>query len=643
MKTNLIRSVLLALTVCLTGLTFFTACEDSITINAGNADKYQEAENVYSYVRSITGARQPSVITLFGEELDSTYVYVELSEKALFNIYIKLETDTAALDRYNRANGTNYEMYPGNYVNFINDGRETIAANESKTEPMEIMIRPWGTVGKTYALPIVATIRHNAVKMSPEGYCIFLIKPQPEKLDSNKGTGIKNILYIEVNDENILNAGEYTMKKSGKPFFDVVNIFAANINYNKETGKAYVHCNENVLHILQNANTYIRPLQAKGIKVVLTILGNHDESGVANLSDKTAADFAKTLKQYVDIYGLDGVDFDDEYSRYNHKNPSPGLVVPSGKALARLCYECRKLMPDKIVSVYDFEQYKPVGPIDGTPVSEIIDYSYWGAYANWNQNGATIMKLDKSQYGPSSFNLNYSDSNGGIYINDAKKLRSEGWGIQMYYNLKAGHYDYSSQFNQLGNILFDDGVLWTGTVYKKGSSIGERNIPDYKAYLGSWSVTPAKGSRVFPSMVPTNKALNIRIIENVAGESYKVYGWGDNTETLPFIMNYTSSGRVAINLPQTVLDESRGGLEWTWVARTNFMPVASTMVKDSIEAVFQGYIDNKGAFTIGVSRTYSSFIQALQPVFDFNSTSAYLQIKGSPNFYYAQEPFTLTK
>ncbi|MBR0560773.1 hypothetical protein KB213_12060, partial [Neokomagataea sp. TBRC 2177] len=88
---------------------------------------------------------------------------------------------------------------------------------------------------------------------------------------------------------NILNAGEYTMKSSGKPFFDVVNIFAANINYNKEKGSVYVNCNDNVSYILKNADKFIRPLQAKGIKVCLTILGNHDEAGIANLTTETAA------------------------------------------------------------------------------------------------------------------------------------------------------------------------------------------------------------------------------------------------------------------------------------------------------------------------------------------------------------------
>ena len=76
--------------------------------------------------------------------------------------------------------------------------------------------------------------------------------------------------FVEVNDENILNMGEYTMKSDGKPFFDVVSIFAANINVDSKTGRVHVFCNDQVSFLLRNADKFIRPLQAKGIKVVMS-------------------------------------------------------------------------------------------------------------------------------------------------------------------------------------------------------------------------------------------------------------------------------------------------------------------------------------------------------------------------------------
>ena len=159
---------------------------------------------------------------------------------------------------------------------------------------------------------------------------------------------------MEVNDENILNCGEYVMKESGKPFFDVVSIFAANINVDSESGRVHIHCNDQVSFLLKNADKFIRPLQAKGIKVNMSILGNHDEAGMGNLSQAAAADLAKELKAFVDIYGLDGIDFDDEYTDYK-ENPSPGFEQRSRENYCRLISECRKVMPDKLLGIYEYK------------------------------------------------------------------------------------------------------------------------------------------------------------------------------------------------------------------------------------------------------------------------------------------------
>ena len=84
------------------------------------------------------------------------------------------------------------------------------------------------------------------------------------------------------------------------------------------------------------------------MKVILGILGNHDRSGVANLSKEGAIKFAQELKAVVEAYELDGVFFDDEYSSYGSY---PGFVTPSVEAASRLCYECKRIMPDKLIEL----------------------------------------------------------------------------------------------------------------------------------------------------------------------------------------------------------------------------------------------------------------------------------------------------
>jgi hypothetical protein len=129
---------------------------------------------------------------------------------------------------------------------------------------------------------------------------------------------VKTAVYIEVNDDNPLNAGSYILD-DGTYLFDYVVLFAANIRNRtpcddgcKESG-VHVHLNPNVRHILNNRNKYIQPLQDKGIKVLLGLLGDHDGISFGTMTDAQRATFMANLRSKVDSYGLDGVDFDDEW------------------------------------------------------------------------------------------------------------------------------------------------------------------------------------------------------------------------------------------------------------------------------------------------------------------------------------------
>src|SRR3954451_25351507 len=86
-------------------------------------------------------------------------------------------------------------------------------------------------------------------------------------------TGPVTVAYIEVNNYSMLSAGKYTLANGGAQVIDVAVIFAANINY--DGSNAYLYFNENVQNVLDNVATQVRPLQQKGIKVLLSILGNH--------------------------------------------------------------------------------------------------------------------------------------------------------------------------------------------------------------------------------------------------------------------------------------------------------------------------------------------------------------------------------
>ena len=126
----------------------------------------------------------------------------------------------------------------------------------------------------------------------------------------------KTVMYVEVNNHDFNNVGKYTLAGTNQPAFDM-GIILQPILIMIRSIKPYLYLNERVQQTLNEAETQIRPVQARGTKVLLSILGNHEGAGFANFPTYESADaFAAQLEQVVNTYHLDGIDFDDEYAEY---------------------------------------------------------------------------------------------------------------------------------------------------------------------------------------------------------------------------------------------------------------------------------------------------------------------------------------
>ena len=541
----------IALLACTSNV--FTACEDDITISSEN-NSFGNIEGNFGYVKSAAGAKALTAIAINGDKHGTGHLYFELNKATNKDITVTFKVDESALNTYNQVNGTNYPMYPTDKLSLENEGITTIPAGKRKSSSVELDIQPGGTIGTRYAVAVSATASDGIETSSNNESYIYLVTPQATLPNTEKGR-VKTICYIEVNNENILNAGEYTMENSKKPFFDIVNVFAANIRLNEE-GKPYVHCNPQVTFVLENADKLIRPLQQKGIKVHLTILGDHTPAGMRSLGDEAAKDFAKELKSYVDIYGFDGISFDDEWSNYEQVGGHPGLVVPSQEQYSRLIYECRQIMPDKQIGVYWCKQENgepsinyPLGEIEGKDVNDLLDYTVFGNYNLWNE----LSHIDKTKQCP--YAINVTEDNfypNSVYLS---KIKNE-WGYFAIYNLTASKV-YSSKFNEIGQTLYNDNIIWTEQVYGRTDFTPSRSsaIKDYNYYLGNWKISTAqqynwtgsKWENKFSKM-----EFNIRIEENIKNESYYVYGWapyGKLLEQYPLTMLYTNSDTNPLSIP----------------------------------------------------------------------------------------------
>ena len=270
---------------------------------------------------------------------------------------------------------------------------------------------------------IIACNKMNEPKVEAESQL-------PDKV-LTKGYGDKTpvmAVYVETNDVNPLNAGDYSMG-DGTTFIDILELFASNIH--KETMddgevRPTLYLNPELTPVLEGngVNTYVRPLQGLGMKVLLTVLGDWQGIGVANMTNTQADQFATILAYAVERYGLDGIGFDDEYANY----PSGSV---NNTSYTRIITKLHELMPsDKLITVFDWGYTDTIDESQACPCIDYVYHGYFGAYL------ATpgLCGL-KAKWSPVSSNLgNYvSTSDAEDYARQAKE---GGYGAMMCFNLR---------------------------------------------------------------------------------------------------------------------------------------------------------------------------------------------------------------
>lgn len=248
-----------------------------------------------------------------------------------------------------------------------------------------------------------------------------------------------SVAYVEVNNNSMVNVGKYTLATDGSNVFDIAVIFAANINYDSATQAAYLYFNPQVQSVLDNVSTQIQPLQAKGIKVELSILGNHQGAGFANFPSQAAASaFAKQLSDAVTRYGLDGVDFDDEYADYGNN----GTGQPNASSFVYLVSALRQDMPSKLITLYDIGPAASSLSYGGVDVTQDVNYAWNPWYGSWSVPG---IALPKGQLSPAAIQIGATPASTAASL--AQQTVNEGYGVYLTYNLDGSdQHTYISSF-----------------------------------------------------------------------------------------------------------------------------------------------------------------------------------------------------
>lgn len=442
------------------------ACDDSLTLGQLDEAKYESSKHSYAFLECVDFQRKTPLVELRteGTEMEVRFGLTKAADHA---VDARLTVDASYAKSYNQQHETDFEVFPADLVTIEEQGAVLLAPGKLRSEPIAVSLKSGDALvqGRTYLLPIAISPTDGDIRLN-EPCKMILVKFLGTLPDAAKTPDIKIFSCMEVNDTNPLNNLPFTLKKSGKQLIDAVILFSANINYNDEIGRVYVNMNQNVAALLNNREKYLKPLQDRGIKVILGILGNHDISGVANLSDATAAAFANELKYTCDAYQLDGIFYDDEYSNYPYSNIPPAFVPASQQAAMRLCYETKRAMPDKWCVVYS---YSTTGScrftVDGLQAVDFIDYTladYASSTYPSNYLGFTMKQC--SHY---SQQFNY-----GTYASEGvlQQIRDDGYGAHMIFAMDPNRGNASSQIaamERMARIFYDDELVDSGERYPK--------------------------------------------------------------------------------------------------------------------------------------------------------------------------------
>lgn len=467
---NMINNIKYAfLPVVMFTMATFTSCEEDIEIgNKIDESSYLASTQLSGLLLDENTNKNSSVIELRNNEYSTNVVFrlSKLPQKGV-DVQIAVEESYAAI--YNTTHETDFEVFPAANVKIANDGTFVLAPDDKVTSSVKVTLTAFDGMeeDKTYIVPLTVTSSTEGVTFTETSkHMVLLVQDYRNKPNTNKGEdAVQTVLYFEVNDTNPLNALEF-LTESGKYFFDHVVLFAANINWDPEKQRVYLANNENVQFLLDNNDKYLQPLRKAGMKIIISILGNHDEAGVAQLSDMGAREFARELAAYCRAYNLDGVAFDDEYSNSPDLS-NPWLARPSAYAGSRLMYECKAVMPEKIVSLYNLGNMysSSLQVIDGIEPGQYCDY----AVADYGGAAGPGTGMTLKQCAGMSIELRRGSGNSSE--STARSRKEAGYGYYMFFALDPSL--YSSQVYRCQSVckgLYDETLIYPSYYYKKNST-----------------------------------------------------------------------------------------------------------------------------------------------------------------------------
>lgn len=474
-----IKAYSLAAMILIGGI--MTSCEDDINIGKESENKYT-TKGIGVFAVNQNGKKD--IGTFEFREEGTAKLTLKLNEAVSEKLEAIFKYDSSILDRYNKENESTYEIFPEELVSIVNGEKITIEAGGKSSTEVDFKIKSNGKLesNKSYVIPVKISISSNneEIENKDTNYLIFVKDmtgiPSAEKYavgDDGVSRRVEIISCMEMGDTNPLNNLSFTLKNSGRPLVDILVMFSGNIKYNDEEGKVYLSLNKEIQHVLDNSDTYLKPLRDRGIKIVMSIMPHHDRASLTNLTTETAKQFVQDLKIFFDAHNIDGAFWDEEYSgwgapSFNTYPDLPGFVE-FGKSPETLIYEFNRAMPDKLSIVYAYSKLYRLNSHNEVPSGKYITHAV-NDYPDRGGMQTRFPELPDS--GSGIYSQEYNDKRGIITNPNSSELktsRNKGY-CHMIFAMNPYRSSYAGyqlpSMKALAKALFDDDIE-VGDFYKK--------------------------------------------------------------------------------------------------------------------------------------------------------------------------------
>lgn len=367
----------------------------ALTTRDSVARVWVEAESTFEDVVTL------SMPKLRNEDLTVTLSLVE-NEQLLFdaNTYYSLErVDLTANGGYAPTQRIDRMFFqvPADHVT-ATLGEQTIPAGENGLSiPVRIDLKGVGDPALNSSFLVILqaeTVDAAGNTASSRFYYELMVDPvtlrqYPERIEGHGESCVEcGVIYIDPSwldpraclEPVILYTDPSTWETSLYEYCDIVVILGGSVGYDPLTQMPQLNINRNLLHLLDNADRYLRPIQTRGVKVTFELTGAGSGMGFCNLDDAQRASLVAEIARVVEKYGIDGVNLNDEYTNYG-ANGLPGIDPAS---YAKFIRDLRTALPDKTITLTDLGE--PSATLyeahDGIEAGTYLDYAWTGTAAD---------------------------------------------------------------------------------------------------------------------------------------------------------------------------------------------------------------------------------------------------------------------